>query len=247
MYCRFTIARFTLLSLLAIGLLSTAAARGDLVGPGHRGHPHHRPGPPPVQAPVAVPMKIRVDRQATESVLTIPKKLVNGLAVDFDKPKNDSESGRGRAAIAGFAMSLAFFGAFFVRRSRKARALVVGIICVGAIAAAGTLLADIARPMRPAENANRGVPLTLHLRGTVEGNVVVRLADQGDEVTLTLAGARQADNVRPAPRRDGNSTAPAPVAPAAPPAPMAPMAVPEPPAPRAPAPRAPAPEAPAPS
>ena len=221
----YRVVRLALVSLF-VGLLASATAFGDIPGPGPHPRPprpYPRPMPPvpaPAPAPAAnsngVPMTISVDQQATESVLTIPRKLLlrAGKVGEDEAP---SAPGTTRSIIASLAMSLGIVGAFFVRRSRRGRALVAGVICVAAMTAAGTLFADIALPpTQPAQPANT-LPITLQLGNKVEGKVVIHIANSGDEVTLMLSSNGAAAPMPvPAPPAPPAPEAPAPTAPLAP-------------------------------
>jgi hypothetical protein len=161
-------------------------------------------------------MQVRVDPQATRSVLTIPQRLLPNTQLGFDEPAPAPGISVGRSAIAGLAMSIAVTGMFLVFRNRRSRVALMLIVCGAAILAAARLSADIAPPTPvppPKTDGNRHGPLTFALRAAAEGKVIVKIVPEGDTITLVLAGN--------APARH-NPNAPAPEAPAAPTAPPAP-------------------------
>jgi len=210
------LARVALLA-AGLGLLATATAMADLPGPGPRPHPpipEPQPQPPnPAPATGAVPMVIRVDPQATQSVLKIPQRLLPAQ-VGLNQPAPSSRIARN--VVAGFALSLALGGVFLASRRRNVRAAIAAIVFCGAVVAAATLSADIPGPgPKPEPNAN---PITLPLANKVSGQVVVVFTDKADApVVLVLAG-KNAGAPGAAPS-DGSRIQLVPPAPAAPPAP----------------------------
>jgi hypothetical protein len=231
----------TRLSLLARGMLSvptlllivSAPAMADLPG----GHTHLRPQDPPVQRQPAppvvppgpaggntVPMVIRVDPQAAQSVLKIPKRLLPAQ-VGLSEPSAAPHLVRN--AVAAVALSLAIGSVFLIGRSRKSRAIVALIVFAGAVVAAATLSADIPgpgprpHPPIPQPVVDNNGPLTLSLTGKVSGQVVVEFTDDANgPVRLVLAG----NNVPAAPAPVESSRIElTPPAPAAAPAPAAPI------------------------
>jgi hypothetical protein len=191
----------------------------DLIPPGGG---RQRPNPPryiPPPAPVAAesaPMRVRVDLQATRSVLTIPQKLLPNSQLGFAEPAPSSGIGIGRSAIAGLVMSIAVAGTFLVLRTRRSRAVLMLLVCGTAMIVAAKLWADIPPPgpvPPPKTDVNRASPLTFALRAAAEGNVIIKISQEGDAVTLVLAGKGHSH------AGGAESTAPAPTAPAAPPAP----------------------------
>ena len=219
-----------MLSVASIFLILAAPAMADLPGPGPRPHPpipEPQPVPPIVvpgpAASNAVPMVIRVDPQATQSVLKIPKRLLPAQTA-LNQPEVAPHPWAN--AIAAVALSLAIGSVFLIGRSRKSRAIVALIVFGGAVVAAATLSADIPgpgprpQPPGPQPVVENNAPLTLSLTGRASGQVVVEFTDDANgPVRLVLTGKNAGVPARPPPMAAGSSSLrqrPAPAAPAAP-------------------------------
>ncbi len=205
-------------------MLLAVTALADVPGPGPRPHPP-QPQPQPAPQGEGVPLLIQTIPKATHSVLIIPKKFLPGdkAALDDEQP---AAPGTARNVIAAIALSCGIAGMFLIRRDRKTRTIVVVLVCVGAIAMAGRLMADLAPPGGRASANGRpahpnGPPVVV--RGA--GKVVIEVTDDGDTVRLLLAGntGERTHVSAPAAGDEKGSTAPAPAAkPSEAPAPAAP-------------------------
>lgn len=210
--------------------LLAAPAMADLPGPGPRPHPPRpRPVRPDPVKPDAVPIVIRVDPQAKDSVLRIPKQFLPSAKVGAAEEQQPANPGSLRHVIAAIALSGAITGLFFVRRDRKTRAAVVVVVCVCAVAAAGTLMANAPAPAprdarpelnlpgplvnQPAASPNQTNVRSPLLNG-VDGNVIIQITDGGTAVNLIIGG-KLATNTGIAPPTAGVS-APAPASKTAP-------------------------------
>ena len=208
-------------------MLLAVTALADIPGPGPRPHPP-QPQPQPAPQSDGVPLSIQTIPKATHSVLIIPKKFLPGDKAALDDPQ-PAAPGTARNVIAAIALSCGIAGMFLIRRDRKTRTVVVVLVCLGAIAMAGRLMADLAPPGghgspngRPAHP--NGPPVVV--RGA--GKVVIEVTDDGDTVRLLLAGnTGERTRVSAPAEKDRNPTAPAPAAkPSEAPAPEAPAASP---------------------
>jgi hypothetical protein len=164
-------------------ILLVGNAWADIPGPGPRPHPP-QPAPKPEPQGTAVPLVVRNDPNARQSVLTIPKKLLPSDNAALDEPPATAP-GAARSAIAAIALSCGIAGLFLIRRNRKTRTALVVLICVGCLATAGTLLADLAPP---GGGGPHGRPPIRPQPAQTTGKVLIRLTDDGDAVTLILAG-----------------------------------------------------------
>jgi len=172
-------------------VMFAAPAIADLPGPGPRPHP---PIPEPIRpepAASTVPITIRVDPQAKESELRIPKQFLPSAKLGAIEERQPVGGGTLRHVIAALALSGAITGLFFVRRDRKTRAAVVILVCVCAIAAAGTLIANAAPPVPQVQQpdpepnpANAAGPVAQ----SIDGKVIIKVTDDGTAVTLILSG-----------------------------------------------------------
>ena len=195
-----------LTTMLVVALAAPAMA--DVPGPGpHHGRPFERPEPPPRAD--TVPITIRVDPQAKESVLKIPKQFLPSAKLGAIEEQQPAGTGSMRHVFAAIALSAAITGLFFVRRDQRTRTAVVIVVCLCAVAAAGSLMAnapapapvpDRPNPSQPDPASNppvappnqNGAPAAL-LNG-VDGKVRIEVTDGGTAVTLIVSGKLAKDS-----------------------------------------------------
>ncbi len=132
-------------------LTCVAVAQADMPGPGRI----HRYRPQPVRVPAVeqtIPLVVVIEDTATLPRLEIPQRMLPNYAT---QPNWRSElPSRTMPVVAGVGMSMAVAGAFFVRRSSRARGLIAaGLVTAASLSVAGMAMADMAlpRPPRPAE------------------------------------------------------------------------------------------------
>jgi hypothetical protein len=189
-------------------MMLAAPAMADIAGPFHR---PPRPRPEPIRTAEA-PIEIRVDPQADESVLKIPKRLLPTQKLGAIEEQQPVGAGSMRHVFAAIALSCAITGLFFVRRDRKVRAAVVIAVCVCAVAAAGSSMAN--PPAAPPPPSVEPGPDVAPVPKAIDGKVLIRVTDDGTAVTLVLSGKlAKASGISTA----TNAAAPAAEAPAPPP------------------------------
>jgi hypothetical protein len=206
---------------LCVVMLMSAAALADVPGPGPRPHPP-QPVPNPQPQGTAVPLVIRTDPNARQAILKIPKKLLPADAAAFDEPQ-PAGPGAARSVIAGIALSCGIAGLFLIRRDRKTRTAVVIFVCIGALAMAGQLMADLAPPGGGKPHGRP--PVRPQPVAQSSGKVIIKVTDDGDAVTLILAGNAAGQTRGQTPTedlKDAATTPPASAAPATPPVSAAP-------------------------
>ena len=140
----------------ALVLVASTSGFADIARPGQT--PNRVPKPSPG---ISTTMSIRLDKNATEATLIIPKSQIKQLRAELEQIDNDADStaavtsssslSRTQTIVSGMFLSLAFvFGGMWFVRSGKAstkagKALVVLAVVAG-VGAAGTLVYANAGP-----------------------------------------------------------------------------------------------------
>lgn len=135
-------------------LLASIAAFADIARPGKAPSRVEKPKPG-----IATSMTIRLDRNATEAKLIIPKSQIKQLRAELEQMDGDSDNtaaagtfSRTQAIVSGIFLSLAFvFGGIWFVRSGKAatkmgKAFVIITVIAGIGSAATFVYANVGPP-----------------------------------------------------------------------------------------------------
>ena len=160
--------------------------------------PHHTPKPPP-ETLVDTTLDIRLDSDAKEAKLLIPRSQIKQLRAEFDRLDSDGSSAsattntwsRTQTVVSGTFLSLAIvFGGLWFARSGKASSngVKTGVITigVGAIAAAASFAYANAGPPPEARSiTGKMFSQALHIYGFGWGKVKLGLTDD-DRIRLIV-------------------------------------------------------------
>lgn len=175
-----------LVCLTALLLLVSAAAFADIARP----EPSKSPKP---GKQINSMMYIRLDRNAKEARLIIPKSQVKKLRAELEQLDDESDntaavtsSGiftRTRTIVSGMFLSLAlvFGGVWFVRSgkaaTRSGKALVVAFVAIGAVSAATLVYANAGPPPEARSITGKMFSQYVHTYGFGSGKIKLETGD----------------------------------------------------------------------
>ncbi len=185
---------------MAAAILFTAAVYADIARPGKT------PRVTPKASGVETTMDIRLDRDATEARLIVPKAQLKQLRAELERLDDDADDtaavaepagARVRLIAAGVLVSLGFVfgGMWFVRSGRAARgagkAAVVLALLGGAGSTATLVFANIGPPLT--NRSITGAMFSRDMQQAGSGWGKIRLeTGAGDRVQLIVPNPRQA-------------------------------------------------------
>lgn len=190
--------RITLI--IAVLVVGSVAAYADIAPPKQEKTPKPKPG-------VSTTLFIKLDRNATEAVLRIPKSQVKQLRAELDQldtdednaaavtAPSDSTFGRTQTIVSGMFLSLAivFGGIWFVRSGKntqaKGRAL-VGLTVI--TAAASFVYANIGPPPEARSITSALFTRSVHMYKQASGKIKVE--------TLTESSRNEIELIVPDPK-----------------------------------------------
>jgi hypothetical protein len=169
--------------LTALILLASAAAFADIARPDKT--PNKVPKPKPAPG-IVTSMDIRLDRDATQARLLIPKSQLKQLRAELEQLDGDSEDtaavttpgiSRTQTIMSGLFLSLAiFFGGMWFVRSGKAstktgKGLVVIAVVAGIASAATYIYANAGPPQEARQITGKMFSPAVHTYGVGWGEV----------------------------------------------------------------------------
>ena len=190
------------IAIAAIAVFATAAAYSDIARPDKP--TSHTPKPPPG---ISTSMQIRLDADAKEARLIIPKSQIKQLRAELEQMDDDTNNTaaatggftRTQTMVSGAFLSLAFvFGGIWFMRSgrvtsRSGRSFVV-IATVSGLVSAATLVYANAGPPPEARTINgKMFSQSVHLYKFGSGRIHLETGNQA-EVTLIVPDDRNANH-----------------------------------------------------
>ena len=186
-----------LTAITAIVLLSSAAMFGDIARPDPAKTPKAEPA-----TGVTANMSIRLDPDAKEARLIIPKSQIKLLRAQLDEidAGDDNTAGvtapnglsRTQTAMTGIFLSLAlvFGGMWFVRSgkaaTKTAKALIIGITIAGIASAATFVYANAGPPASARSITGKMFADSVHMYGFGFGKIRLETSATGESVTLIV-------------------------------------------------------------
>jgi hypothetical protein len=178
------------------------AALGDIARPGKT--------PNSVKKPVVVntELDIRLDAEAKEARLIIPRSQLAQLRAELERLDDGSDNtaavtapgdfSRTRTIVSGMFLSLAFIfgGIWFVRSGKAAtataRTLVVFAVIAGLASAATFVYANAGPPAEARSITGKMFSQAVHIYGFGWGKVKLEVGDEGDRLKLIVPNPKTA-------------------------------------------------------
>lgn len=184
--------------LAAILMLGSITSLADVPDPSK--YPKRTPKPKPG---VVTNMSIRLDSNATEAKLIIPKAQLKQLRAELDEPddadNNTATAGvsRTQTIVSGVLLSMAFaFGGIWFVRSRKAMAPGKNFVVLAAlagIASAATLVyANVGPPPEARTISSKMFSETMHRYKGGWGRVTIESSTDADQIEFIVPDPKPA-------------------------------------------------------
>lgn len=185
-----------ILCLATLVLLSSIAAQADIARPDS--------SPNRVKKPKSVEttMSIRLDRNATEATLRIPKSQIKQLRAELEQIDNDDDSAadvasgssisRTQTIVSGMFLSLAlvFGGMWFVRSGKAAarpgKALVIFAVIAGVGSAVTFVYANAGPPAEARSITGKMFSQAVHTYKYGSGKIRIETKDENNGVELIV-------------------------------------------------------------
>lgn len=184
-----------ILSLTALLLLVASSALADIA------RPENTPKPTPTPRSVMSSMRIRLDRNATEAKLILPKSQIKQLRAELEQMDSDSDdtaavsnTSRTQTIVSGafFSLALVFGGMWFVRSGKSAtksgKSLVILAIVAG-VGSAATLV-----------YANAGPPPITSITGSLFNRDAVRYRPINAPIKIEMSDEKSVQFIVPDPQ-----------------------------------------------